>query len=67
MRRARFQKPVCICGAWDDPGSYGGDWDRSEDWCPLHGGNRQRTLARCRQAVKSGRLTEEEYREIKAK
>lgn len=32
-------KPRCCCGAWDDPASYGSgmDWDRSEDWCPIHG------------------------------
>lgn len=32
-------KPRCCCGAWDDPASYGTgmDWDRSEDWCPVHG------------------------------
>lgn len=43
VTRIEFQyvdaKPRCCCGAWDDPRSYGtgNDWDRSEDWCPVHG------------------------------
>lgn len=32
------EKPKCCCGAWADPDDYPeGNWDRSEDWCPIHG------------------------------
>lgn len=59
--------PSCLCGAWEDPESYGGDWDKSSDWCPLHGPlYRGRTLARLRRLVRLGRLSQEEYDAIKA-
>lgn len=59
--------PHCLCGAWASPDEYpGAMWDRSEDWCPLHSPfYRKRTLARLRRLVKAGKLTKEQYIELR--
>lgn len=61
--------PHCLCGAWADPDDYGGGhyWDRSEDWCPYHGGRwrRNRTLRLLRAMAKTGQLSQERYEELR--
>lgn len=32
----KLDELVCCCGGWDSPPT-GVEWDRSEDWCPVHG------------------------------
>ena len=65
MKITRDNLPYCICGAWADPESYGGDWDKSSDWCYKHGWKRQRVLRQARTLVKRGEMTQEEYEQYR--
>jgi len=62
----KMDLPECGCDSTVNP-EDGILSDLLVDWCPLHGVNRSRTLSRLRRYVRQGRLSAEEFAEIKDK